>query len=497
MTETVFVPLDLHLQDTFADALPELHVPWHGAVVPAPEIIALNTNLATELGLDAKSLQTADGIEVLAGNAAPAGSTPTAMAYAGHQFGGYSPTLGDGRALLLGETVDAHGVRRDLHLKGSGRTPFARRGDGKAELAPMLREYVMAEAMHALGVPTTRALSVVATGEMVRRDGMVPGGVFLRVAASHIRVGTFEYAARLEDPTVVQRLTDYSINRHFPAIDQDDDGRYLAFLEAVIAGQAALVAHWMLLGFIHGVLNTDNVTIAAETIDYGPCAFMDSYDHATVFSSIDHQGRYAYGNQPSITQWNLARLAETLLPLISEDEDEAVAKATAALNGFADTYEAAWLTGMGAKLGLVNPTEADKHLAAEFLTLLAAHKIDYTDSFRALAQGLRGNEQAFAALFDQPEVPSDWLTSWHERLGEQGTDLSAVAEAMDQINPLYIPRNHVVDEALAAATAGDYEPFRRLNQVLADPYNERDGQQRFIGPATAEFNEGFQTFCGT
>ncbi len=497
MTEHVSVALDLNLQNTFADALPELHVAWKGAGVPAPEIVAANISLAAELSLDPKLLESPEGIEIVAGNVPPTGSHPTAMAYAGHQFGGYSPTLGDGRALLLGETVDGHGVRRDLHLKGSGRTPFARRGDGKAELAPMLREYVMAEAMHALNIPTTRALSVVATGELVRREAMVPGGVLLRVAGSHIRVGTFEYAARLEDQLVVQRLADYSIQRHFPDIDPADDGRYLAFLEAVINAQASLVAQWMLVGFIHGVLNTDNVTIASETIDYGPCAFMDRYDHATVFSSIDHQGRYAYGNQPSITQWNLARLAETLLPHISEDEDEAVTLATNALNGFSHVYEQRWMDGMATKLGLALPSEADKNLASEYLTLLGANHIDYTDSFRALAQDLRGDAHAFSALFTPSEIPDDWLAAWHERITDQGIAPGVVADTMDEHNPLYIPRNHLVDEALVAATAGDYAPFTRLVEVVTQPYVERDGQEHFVGPASAAFTEEFKTFCGT
>jgi serine/tyrosine/threonine adenylyltransferase len=329
--------------NSFARELAGLYVDWQPAAVPDPVLLALNDELARDLGADPVALRSPDGLAVLAGNALPAGATPIAMAYAGHQFGGFSPRLGDGRALLLGEVIDAYGGRRDVHLKGSGRTPFARSGDGKAAVGPMLREYLIGEAMHALGIPTTRALAVLSTGEHIVREGMLPGAVLTRVASSHIRVGTFEYAARLGDPALLRRLADHAIARHHPIVAQlDGSQRYLAFLDAAVEAQASLVSRWMLVGFIHGVMNTDNMTISGETIDYGPCAFIDRYDPATVFSSIDHMGRYAYGNQPRIAQWNLTRLAETLLPLISDDTDAAVATATEVLTAFADRFRAHW-----------------------------------------------------------------------------------------------------------------------------------------------------------
>jgi uncharacterized protein YdiU (UPF0061 family) len=488
---------ELALDDSFARELPELHVEWQPTSVPAPTLVALNEELAEELGLDAAFLASPDGIAILVGNAVSADSAPTAMAYAGHQFGSFSGRLGDGRALLIGEVSDREGNRRDVHLKGSGRTPFARGGDGKAALGPMLREFLMAEALHALGVSTGRALSVVATGEQLHREGLVPGAVLARVAASHIRVGTFEYAARLGDDDVLQRLADYSIERHHPAAADAGDGRYLALLEAVTETQASLVAEWMLVGFIHGVMNTDNVTISGETIDYGPCAFMDRHDPATVFSSIDHGGRYAYGNQPGITQWNLTRLAETLLPVIDDDPDTAVAAATEVLTSFPDRYQRRWLAGMRRKLGLGETVRGDEALAGDLLGLLHSQRVDHTAAFRALASDVRGDGRQLEELFETRSALDEWLEQWRSRLAGQGRDLASVAAEMDLVNPIYIPRNHLVEEALDAAVAGDAAPFHRLLEVVTSPFEDRVGLDRFASPAAGSFNDSFQTFCGT
>jgi uncharacterized protein YdiU (UPF0061 family) len=375
--------------DSYARELEGLYEPWQPARWPAPRLLMLNEDLAGELGVDRDALRAPDGVAALVGNAMPEGASPVAQAYAGHQFGGYSPRLGDGRALLLGEVLDVHGRRRDVHLKGSGRTPFARGGDGKAAVGPMLREYAIGEAMHALGIPTSRALAVVATGDLVARETMLPGAVLTRVAASHIRVGTFEYAAR-RDTALVQRLADYAMARHHPeAVDAGNP--YLRFFESVVDAQASLVARWMLVGFIHGVMNTDNMAISGETIDYGPCAFMDAFDPATVFSSIDHGGRYAYGNQPRVAQWNLARLAETLLPLFDVDTEAAVAAATEVLESFPDRYREHRARGMGAKLGLTDARGEDGSLSDDLLALLHAQGVDYTSCFRALSSALRGD----------------------------------------------------------------------------------------------------------
>jgi len=482
--------------NSYMRELAELGVEWKAAPAPSPAGLVFNDALATQLGVDPAVLRSESGVAVLVGNVEPAGSDPIAMAYAGHQFGGYSPRLGDGRALLLGEVVDQGGIRRDLHLKGSGRTPFARGGDGKAAVGPMLREYLFAEAMHALGVPTTRALAVVATGEQVFRDGPLPGAVLTRVAASHLRVGTFEYAARLDDPTLVRRLADYSIARHYPQVADAADPS-LAFFEAVLDAQAALVARWMLIGFVHGVMNTDNTTISGETIDYGPCAFMDRFDPATVFSSIDHGGRYAYGNQPVIVQWNLARLAETLLPLMVGDQEAATEAAMEVLLAFPDRYRRHWADGMAAKLGLDGAAPGDDELFDEFLGLLQVHQVDHTNSFRALAGVVRGDEQRWRSLFDDRHEADEWLSRWRDRRSGSGRDPHAIAAAMDQVNPRYIPRNHLVERALDAATAGDLVPFEDLLERVTHPFTEHSGAETFAAPAPASFNETFQTFCGT
>ncbi len=452
--------------DSFARELEGLYVPWQGAAVSDPKLLVLNEALATELGADPQALR--EHTAVLTGAVAPVGTTPIAQAYAGHQFGGYSPRLGDGRALLVGEVVDARGGRRDLHLKGSGRTPFARGGDGKAAVGPMLREYILGEAMHALGIPTSRALAVVATGDRVLRETPLPGAVLARVAASHIRVGTFQYAAMNGGPELVKRLADYSIQRHFPDADT-----YLAFYERVVDAQASLIAQWMLVGFIHGVMNTDNMFISGETLDYGPCAFMDAFDPDTVFSSIDYGGRYAYGNQPAIGAWNLARLAETLLPLLDEDTDAAIAAATTTLERFPGRLNQHWRSGMRTKLSL-----SDDELIDEFLTLLREHKLDYTSTFRTLSAWLRGEALLHPGL-----------QAWAERWREQSPD----PDAMDRVNPVYIPRNHLVEEALAAE---DLEPLHRLVEAVTRPFDERPGLERYAAPAPDSFGP-YQTFCGT
>jgi uncharacterized protein YdiU (UPF0061 family) len=481
--------------NSFVRELEGLYEPWQAAPAQAPRLLVLNEDLARELGVDAEALEAPDGVAVLVGDAAPAGASPVAQAYAGHQFGGYSPRLGDGRALLLGEVLDVHGRRRDLHLKGSGRTPFARGGDGKAAVGPMLREYLISEAMHALGIPTTRALAVVATGKDVVRETLLPGAVLVRVAASHLRVGTFQYAAGRGDPALVRRLADHAIARHYPSA-AEASSPYLAFFEAVVEAQASLIARWMLVGFIHGVMNTDNMTISGETIDYGPCAFMDAYDPATVFSSIDHGGRYAYGNQPSIAQWNLARLAETLLPLVHVEADVAVAAATKVLQSFADRYHEHWGRGMRAKLGLAAGRPEDGALIEDLLGLLRAQQVDFTSGFRALSSVVRGDAARARSLFAEPDAFDAWTERWQARLSSQGDDAQATAEAMDRVNPVYIPRNHRVEEALLAATAGDLEPFRRLLDVLARPFEERPGLEPYAAPAPPDFG-AYQTFCGT
>jgi uncharacterized protein YdiU (UPF0061 family) len=494
---SVTAPPPIALDDSYARDVPELSVRWPAAVPPTPRLLAMNEDVAASVGIDPLWLRTDAGVRFLTGNDLPEGVRPIAQAYAGHQFGGYSPRLGDGRALLLGELAGAPGERRDLHLKGSGRTPFARGGDGKAAVGPMLREYVIAEAMHAVGIPTTRALAVVATGEDVVRETVLPGALLARVAASHLRVGTFQYASSLEDPEVLRRLADHAIARHYPEL-RDAERPYLAFYEAVLEAQAALIARWMLVGFIHGVMNTDNMTISGETIDYGPCAFMDAFDPATVFSSIDQGGRYAYGNQPVIAQWNLARLAEAMLPLLDSTTDVAVEAATAVLQTFPERYSAHWRTGLRTKLGLAAATarDDDDQLADDWFGLLGAQRVDLTSAMRALSSCLTGHGGVARRLFTEPEPFDAWRERWEQRLRADGLDRPATAAAMDAVNPVYVPRNHLVEEALAAATAGDLDPFERLVRVVSAPFEERPGFERFAEPAPPS-DERYQTFCGT
>ncbi len=490
------------LDNRFARELPELALEWRAETAPSPRLLVLNDALARELGLDPAWLRSPDGVGLLLGTAIPDAAKPVAQAYAGHQFGGYVPRLGDGRALLLGELVDTGGQLRDLHLKGSGRTPFARGGDGLAVVGPMLREYIISEAMHAMGIPTTRALAVTATGRGVLRETRQPGAVLARVAASHLRVGSFQYAAaydratagtdplgRLADHDLLRRLADHAIDRHHPDAAAADNP-YLALFAAVVTVQAELVAQWMLVGFIHGVMNTDNMTISGETIDYGPCAFMDTYDPATVFSSIDHGGRYAYGNQPAVAEWNLARFAETLLPLIAEDSERAVALATDALAGFRTRFQDAWLTGMRTKIGLPDGVSHEQAtgLIEDLLKLLQAGRVDYTSFFRALAQAGRGDAGPVRNLFAEPTAVEDWLTRWRA--------LGPTPDVMDHVNPVYIPRNHLVEEALAAASTGELAPLDDLLEAVTAPYDVRPGLQRYAQPAPPDFG-AYRTFCGT
>jgi serine/tyrosine/threonine adenylyltransferase len=496
----------LDLQHTFAERLTGLYEPWRAEPLSRPRLLLANDELATELGVDPALLRTDAGLRALVGADLPEDARPVAQAYSGHQFGGFSPRLGDGRALLLGEVVDVSGRRRDIHLKGSGRTPFSRGGDGRAAVGPVLREYVMGEAMHALGVPTTRALAAVATGELVQRDRELPGAVLVRVAASHLRVGTFQYAAVQGDRDLVSRLVDYAIERHHPGA-ADAPNRVLGLLDAVVTVQAELLARWMHIGFIHGVMNTDNMTISGETIDYGPCAFMDRFEPTTVFSSIDHAGRYAYGNQPVVAQWNLARFAETLLPLVDDDADTAVAAGTAAVERFADRYTSAWTAGMCTKLGVgrpadpCDPEDALVRLATAVPALLRSAAVDLTSFFRALARAVRGDDGPVRSLFADPAASEEWAADWWAALersrAERGLTAEQVADGMDSVNPRYVPRNHLVEAALTAAVdRDDLGPVTELLEVVTDPFTERPGRERFAGPAPDDFGP-YRTFCGT
>jgi uncharacterized protein YdiU (UPF0061 family) len=466
--------------------------------VRAPQLVRVNAGLAETLGLDPAFLASPEGVEVLAGNQVPPGAAFVALAYAGHQFGQFVPQLGDGRAILLGEVVGRDGRRRDLQLKGSGPTRFSRRGDGRAALGPVLREYIVSEAMAALGVPTTRALAAVTTGEMVQRETPLPGAVLTRVAASHIRVGTFQYFAARGDVEALRLLADHAIARHYPQAAEATQP-YHALLEAVVAAQAGLVAQWLLVGFIHGVMNTDNTAISGETIDYGPCAFMDAYDPSTVFSSIDYYGRYAYANQPPIAQWNLARLAEAMLPLLDEDEEAAVTSARQALASFAPRFEETWLQGMRRKLGLQTAQDGDAALVQDLLDRMAANKADFTLTFRGLcgaAVDPRG-DAAVGTLFAEPVAYEAWALRWRQRLEAEAVPPEARGAAMRAANPLYIPRNHQVEAALSAAvTRSDFAPFETLLDVLSRPYKERQGLEPFtLPPEPSERVQ--QTFCGT
>src|ERR1700730_16238878 len=494
--------------NSFARELRGFYVPQQPAVVRGPRLLFLNDSLAAELGLDLNSLDAGARAALFAGNIPAGGAEPLAQAYAGHQFGGFSPQLGDGRALLLGEVIDRKGRRRDIAFKGSGRTPFARGGDGKAAIGPMLRGGLIGGAMHALGIPTPRALAVAATGEEVYREQVLPGAVLTRVAASHIRVGTFEFYASRGDVERVRKLAEYTIARHDPALVTTPQP-FLGLLQNVAERQAALIAQWMNVGFIHGVMNTDNMTISGETIDYGPCAFMEAYDPATVFSSIDLQGRYAFGNQPNIACWNLARLAETLLPLLSEDREQALAMATEVIVAFPAQYRRHLLRGQRAKLGLRRgepDDSADTALVEDWLTLLHAGRVDFTLGWRRLADAAAGDEPPLRALFADARAPDAWLARWRARCASESSNAkqaSAIAgieraKAMRSVNPIVIARNHRVEEALdAASDRDDLAPFERLLEALRQPYGEAPGQAPYAEPAPAAVTACYRTFCGT
>jgi uncharacterized protein YdiU (UPF0061 family) len=467
--------------------------------VARPALVRLNESLALQLGLDPERLITAEGIEVLAGNRVPDGAEPLAMAYAGFQFGSWVPRLGDGRAILLGELIDRDGVRRDVQLKGSGPTPFSRNGDGRAGLGPVLREYIVSEAMAALGIPSTRSLAAVTTGERILRETHQPGAVLTRVAQSHIRVGTFQYFAGQRDQDALRLLADHVIARHYPDASHADNP-ILALLTLVIERQAALIAQWQLVGFIHGVMNTDNMSIAGETIDYGPCAFMDSYHPDTVYSSIDHRGRYAFANQPSIAHWNLVGLANALLPLIAADEATAVALGTEVIQTFPDRFEHFYRAGLQRKLGLSETLEGDAALAQDLLTRMAENGADFTLTFRGLielADPSSGNDERVRGLFDDPAAFHQWALRWRGRFASEKRSSAERRNDMRSVSPAFIPRNHRVEEVVRAAVQeSDFEPFERLMKVLASPYEDQPTQEHYAAPPRPD-QVVRETFCGT
>ncbi|MGY3608581.1 protein adenylyltransferase SelO [Bradyrhizobium sp. Leo121] len=466
--------------------------------VAAPRLIKLNRPLAVQLGLDPDLLDTPEGAEILAGKRLPEGADPIAMAYAGHQFGQFVPQLGDGRAILLGEVIDRDGVRRDIQLKGSGPTPFSRRGDGRAALGPVLREYIVSEAMFALGIPTTRSLAAVITGEHVIRETALPGAVLTRVAASHVRVGTFQFFAARGDTDGVRALADHVINRHYPEVAKSDRP-YHALLEGVVARQAELVARWLLVGFIHGVMNTDNTSISGETIDYGPCAFMDDYNPAQVYSSIDEMGRYAYGNQPRIALWNLTRLAECLLPLFSDDQEKAIEQAQFILGDFSEKFSAAYAAGLRRKIGLFSERDGDEALIEGLLDAMAKNQADFTLTFRRLGDAAldASADENVRAQFMDPQAFDEWATRWRERLALEPQTPSERHSAMCVVNPAFIPRNHRVEAVIAAATNDDnYAPFEELLTVLSKPYDDQPQYAAYAEPPLPD-QRVLQTFCGT
>jgi serine/tyrosine/threonine adenylyltransferase len=476
--------------------------------VPKPRLLKFNEVLATDLGFDIAELDAEALAQRFSGNAIPQGLEPIALAYAGHQFGQFVPQLGDGRAIILGEAQDRSGARRDIQLKGSGRTPYSRGGDGRAALGPVLREYLLSEAMHALGIPTTRALAAVTTGESVFRERPLPGAILTRVAASLVRVGTFQYFAARGDVDGVRQLADYVIGRNYPNAEADAN-RYLALLRAVTESQASLIANWMNVGFIHGVMNTDNMAVSGETIDFGPCAFMDSYDPAAVFSSIDSHGRYAFGNQPHAAVWNLARFAETLLPLIDSSADRAVELATEVVTAFSARFAEHWLAGARGKLGLSTPEEGDPALVEDLLNAMHRNQADFTLTFRALCEAAEsGDAESDAAknaaadsnlrtLFSNPQECDQWLRRWRERLARDPRKSQARAHAMRQVNPAVIPRNHRIEEVIAAATdRDDFGPFIELSTVLSQPYRALEGLESYADPPRPE-ERVLRTFCGT
>jgi uncharacterized protein YdiU (UPF0061 family) len=481
--------LKIGLEPTYTTLPASLFSKLSPTPVSEPKLIIYNQNLADELGLDLGNISEKERAHFLSGNQVPEEITPFAQAYAGHQFGNFT-VLGDGRAIVLGEFLSPAGQRFDLQLKGSGRTPYSRGGDGRAAVGPMLREYIISEAMHALGVPTTRSLAVVSTGDTVYRETPLPGAVLSRIAASHIRVGTFEFTSLLEDKTITEKLLHYLIERHFPEI-KEKENQPLALLEAVIYQQAELITHWMRVGFIHGVMNTDNMALSGETIDYGPCAFMDSFAPDTVFSSIDHQGRYAFANQPYIAQWNIARLAESLLPLMPGEKEEAIEETESLLNSFEPVYKTMWLSMMGSKLGLSDPQKEDEKLITDLLNWMHKNQSDYTNTFLDLGRP----ELPPGKLYDAKDF-QDWHTQWLNRLGAGKKKPDSSLRLMHSVNPAVIPRNHQVEHALQAGTEGNYKPFHELLHALQEPYKNGEHLTPYQTPPNPG-EEVRQTFCGT
>ena len=501
MNSAVHIPFD----NSYLNVADKLYARQLPTPVKAPGLIRINRQLAELLGIDVDELSSPAGIEILAGNQIPVGADPIASAYAGHQFGGWNPQLGDGRAILLGEVVGKDGCRYDIQLKGAGQTPFSRMGDGRSPLGPVLREYIVSEAMAALGVPTSRSLAAVTTGEHVFRDRVLPGAILTRVAQSHIRIGTFQYFDAREDQDTVKKLADHVIGRHYPQV-KGTENPYLELVKAVVARQAELIAHWQAIGFIHGVMNTDNMLISGETIDYGPCAFMDSFHPKTVFSSIDTGGRYAYQNQPAIAKWNLIWFAQALLPLIEDEgSQKAVELASAAVETFTPHFQGAWQRRFHAKLGFVDTSAQTTELIEGLLTLMAEEKLDFTLCFRALGDRLgaaaTANPQSVAELYSLPKSLDHWIERWRAALGNQGGAGNVDYEEqcrgrMYAVNPVFIPRNHLVEEAIAAANNGDFQPFHQLVELLAAPFDYNADQSRYALPPRPE-QVVLKTFCGT
>jgi uncharacterized protein YdiU (UPF0061 family) len=488
--------LKLKLQNTFLESISEMCEKSYATPAPAPELLIFNSPLAEELNLSSLTDDLEECTKIFSGKKILQGSQPIAQAYSGHQFGQFNPFLGDGRALLLGETLNTNGELRDIQLKGSGPTPFSRRGDGKSALGPVLREYLISESMHVLGIPTTRALAAIKTGENVQREQELPGGVITRVASSHIRVGSFEYAYKSKNQLLIKDLADYSINRHFPETAHVENP-YLAFFAAVCNEQASLVANWMSVGFIHGVMNTDNMTISGETIDYGPCAFMDAYDPSTVFSSIDKNGRYSYENQPKILTWNLTRLAETLIPLVDKDQNEAIKLLTEVLQLIKHVYTNYWLSSMRSKIGLSKEEQNDINLISQLLNLMESNKVDFTLCFRYLSKALVGDIKSIKNLFKNNIAFDNWMSLWKERISQEGISDEKIASSMNAVNPIYIPRNHKVEKALDAVVLdNNIAPFLKLHDILKSPYEEIKEFHEYEKPAK-ESSIRYKTFCGT
>ncbi len=484
-----------HFDNSYARLPDRFYASVYPEPVEGPKLIRFNATLARQLGIEADMSDPDRVAATLSGNVVPQGAAPLAMAYAGHQFGNFVSQLGDGRAILLGEVIDDHGIRRDIQLKGAGPTPFSRRGDGRAALGPVLREYIVSEAMAALGIPATRALAAVATGEQVFRETVEQGAVFVRVAASHVRVGTFQFFAARGDNDGIRALADYVIERHYPELETAENP-YAALLEAVAFRQADLIARWLGVGFIHGVMNTDNMTISGETIDFGPCAFLDEYHQMKVFSSIDQGGRYAYRNQPGIGQWNIARLAECLVPVIDPAQDRAVDAANEVLKAFGERFQAQWISVFRAKLGLKTQADGDGELVQRLLSVMQEAEADFTLVFRGLADAAEGRDERFLAQFADPSGAAEWLALWRERLAEEADGDAGRSAAMRAVNPAVIPRNHRIQEAISAANYGDFSFFERLLEALEKPFEERPQFADYMTPPTPE-ERVTRTFCGT